>query len=217
MYNVHSFHPWLDGCCHNCGTPHLDSPTKLIDSQSFEHLSYDLVGSALIWFMQSDKAINGLIQSVSYLHIPKLVVGLLHVGRDVTLHVADIWLSLDPPVSILDGCVSVLAHLQILRPHIIIVTKPEWYNTTCLLQMGEPWPSPASPWTAWRARCRPPWACTAWASVPSRWSLVSDPTRWSFLFISGFLYGSSPSKQQRNIVQLCTIFAHDKFSLEYAA
>ena len=192
MYNVHSFHPWLKGCCHNCGTSHLDSPTKLIDSQSSEHLPYDLVVSALIWFMQSDKAINGLIQSVSYLHVPKLVVGgLLHVGRNVTLRVADIWLSLDPPVSILDGCVSVLAHLQIRRPQMIIVTMPEWYNKTCLLQMGEPWPSPASPWTAWRARCRPPWACTAWASVPSRWSLVSYPTRWSLLFIFGFLYGSS--------------------------
>ena len=122
MYNVHSFHPWLKGCCHNCGTSHLDSPTKLIDSQSFEHLSYELVDSALIWFMQSDKAINGLIQSVSYLHVPKLVGGLLHVGRNVTLRVADIWLSLDPPVSILDGCVSVLAHLQICRPQMIIVT-----------------------------------------------------------------------------------------------
>ena len=33
--------------------------------------------------------------------------------------------------------------------------------------------------------------------------LVSYPTRWSLLSISGSLYGSS--KQQRNIVQLCTI------------
>ena len=32
---------------------------------------------------------------------------------------------------------------------------------------------------------------------------VSYPTRWSLLFIFVFLYGS-PSKQQRNIVQLCT-------------
>ena len=32
--------------------------------------------------------------------------------------------------------------------------------------------------------------------------LVSNPTQWSLLFIFGFLYGSS--KQQRNIVQLCT-------------
>ena len=32
--------------------------------------------------------------------------------------------------------------------------------------------------------------------------VVSYPTRWSLLFIYGFLYG--PSKQQRNIVQLCT-------------
>ena len=32
--------------------------------------------------------------------------------------------------------------------------------------------------------------------------LVSYPTRWSLLFIFGFLYVSS--KQQRNIVQLCT-------------
>ena len=38
---------------------------------------------------------------------------------------------------------------------------------------------------------------------------VSYPTRWSLLFIFGFsngssIYISSPSKQQRNIVQLCT-------------
>ena len=35
-------------------------------------------------------------------------------------------------------------------------------------------------------------------------TVVSYPTRWSLLFIFWFLYGSS--KQQRNIVQLCTIF-----------
>ena len=35
--------------------------------------------------------------------------------------------------------------------------------------------------------------------------IVSYPIRWSLLFIFWFLYGSSPSKQQRNIVQLCTI------------
>ena len=38
--------------------------------------------------------------------------------------------------------------------------------------------------------------------------LVSYPTRWSLLFIFGFLYGSSiflTSSEQRNIVQLCTI------------
>ena len=34
--------------------------------------------------------------------------------------------------------------------------------------------------------------------------LVSYPKRWSLLFIFGFLYGSL-SKQQRNIVQLCTM------------
>ena len=39
----------------------------------------------------------------------------------------------------------------------------------------------------------------SWKQCDSR--LVSYPTRWSLLFIFGFLYGSI---QQRNIVQLCT-------------
>ena len=39
--------------------------------------------------------------------------------------------------------------------------------------------------------------------------IVSYPIRWSLLFIFWFLYGSSPSKQQRNIVQLCTNVNND--------
>ena len=45
---------------------------------------------------------------------------------------------------------------------------------------------------------------SSWSSSKS---LVGYPIRWSLLFIIGFLYGSSissSSKQQRNIVQLCT-------------
>ena len=44
-------------------------------------------------------------------------------------------------------------------------------------------------------------------TLMSLFLLVSYPTRWSLLFIFGFLYGSS--KQQRNMVQLYTIFLHE--------
>ena len=44
-------------------------------------------------------------------------------------------------------------------------------------------------------------------TLMSLFLLVSYPTRWSLLFIFGFLYGSS--KQQRNMVQLFTIFLHE--------
>ena len=50
---------------------------------------------------------------------------------------------------------------------------------------------------------------SSWSSSKS---LVSYPTRCNLLFIIGFLYGSSissSSKQQRNIVQLCTTKSSD--------
>ena len=55
--------------------------------------------------------------------------------------------------------------------------------------------------------CCRKWVCWREVGLAVHY-LVSYPTRWSLLFIFGFLYGSSdissPSKQQRNIVQLCT-------------
>ena len=54
------------------------------------------------------------------------------------------------------------------------------------------------------------WKCWFW--YWDGFPLVSYPTRWSLLFIIGFLYGSSissSSKQQRNIVQLCATKSSD--------
>ena len=47
-----------------------------------------------------------------------------------------------------------------------------------------------------------PWNLRLWEHVRAPKYVVSYPTRWSLLFIFGFLYGSS--SEQRNIVQLCT-------------
>ena len=61
-----------------------------------------------------------------------------------------------------------------------------------------------------KRRPLPRWWVVDMKKDPSPIGVVSYSTRWSLLFIFWYLYGSSiqinnsPSKQQRNIVQLCT-------------